>query len=51
MAGKTIEESKRARKEATSKTSGKSPSPSSSGNKGKIPHTDHIYEHCSSPQV
>src|SRR6266550_8154627 len=39
MAGKTIEESKRARKEAMSKTSGKNPSPSSSGNKGKIPHT------------
>ena len=37
MAGKTIEESKCAQQEATSKISGKSPSTSSSGNKGKMP--------------
>lgn len=36
-AGKMIEESKHARQEATSKISGKSPSTSSSGNKGKMP--------------
>src|SRR6266576_4687157 len=39
MAGKTIEKAKRARRDAASETSGRSPSTSSSGNKGKIPMT------------